>query len=256
VTRLRSLRLLPVALLATTAGCFATRQDVVTLQQDLATVRAETQRSDSLQRAQFDRVVTTVRAVSDSLNQVGVRLARFQGEVLGRLTSQDEQLLTIQELTGQSQRRLQELRSDLERRGGSPGITPSTGALPGAPSSGTAAPAGATAGTAPTPAGAPGPNQLFQIALDQLRRGSTGAARAGFQDLLRQYPTDENAPEALFYVAETYASDGTSRRRTPPTCRSWSATRRRRARPPRSTSTRSCCSSAGGPPTRAPRSRT
>ena len=128
MTRLRSLRLLPVALLATTAGCFATRQDVVTLQQDLATVRAETQRSDSLQRAQFDRVVTTVRAVSDSLNQVGVRLARFQGEVLGRLTSQDEQLLTIQELTGQSQRRLQELRSDLERRGGSPGITPSTGA--------------------------------------------------------------------------------------------------------------------------------
>jgi tol-pal system protein YbgF len=211
VTRLRSLRLLPVALLATTAGCFATRQDVVTLQQDLATVRAETQRSDSLQRAQFDRVVTTVRAVSDSLNQVGVRLARFQGEVLGRLTSQDEQLLTIQELTGQSQRRLQELRSDLERRGGG-SINPATGALPGGgtTTTGAAAPAGTTAGTASTagPAGAPGPNQLFQIALDQLRRGSTGAARTGFQDLLRQYPNDENAPEALFYVAETWASDG------------------------------------------------
>jgi tol-pal system protein YbgF len=157
-----------------------------------------------------------MRSVTDSLAQVSVRLARFQGEVLGRMTSQDEQLLTIQELTGQSQRRLQELRADLERRGAStsatlaaPGGTPpvpapagAAGAL-GAPGSGSAAPAGAPAGAA-----GPGPNQLFQIALDQLRRGSTGAARTGFQDLLRQYPTDENAPEALFYIAETHASDG------------------------------------------------
>lgn len=215
MTRPRFSRLFPAGVLLATGACFATRQDVQVLQQDINTVRAESQRADSLRRTQLDRVLTTVRAVSDSLSQVSVRLVRFQGDVLGRMQGVDEQLLTIQELTGQSQRRLQELRADLERRGGS---TPAAGTpgsvLPGS----SAAPAGSAstgtppAGTVSAPAtpgapGAPGPNQLFQIALDQLRRGSTGAARAGFQDLLRQYPNDENAPEALFYVAETHAND-------------------------------------------------
>lgn len=208
----RTLRLAPAAVALATAGCFATRQDVVTLQQDLNTVRTETARSDSARRAQLDRVVSTVRAVSDSLSQVSVRLARFQGDVLGRMTSQDEQLLTIQELTGQSQRRLQELRADLERRGSSSAAVPAGGVSAGPSaaggSAGTVASATTTGSAAAATAGGPGPNQLFQIALDQLRRGSTGAARTGFQDLLRQYPTDENAPEALFYVAETHASDG------------------------------------------------
>ena len=210
----RSLRIAPAALALSTAACFATRQDVVTLQQDLNTVRTETARSDSARRAQLDRVVATVRAVSDTLSQVSVRLAQFQGNVLGRMQSQDEQLLTIQELTGQSQRRLQELRADLERRGASTAAVPTPGGSASAGSSGGAtggaagAAGGTTAAAAPAGAAGPGPNQLFQIALDQLRRGSTGAARSGFQDLLRQYPTDENAPEAMFYIAETYASDG------------------------------------------------
>jgi tol-pal system protein YbgF len=211
--RPRLLRLLPAALVLSTGACFATRQDVAVLQQDISTVRAETQRSDSVRRAQLDRVITGIRSVTDSLGQVSVRLARLQGEVLGRMTSQDEQLLTIQELTGQSQRRLQELRADLERRGSTtpPGglpigpttALPATGGRPG-----TTAPAPVGPAAASTGAGNPGPNQLFQVALDQLRRGSTGAARTGFEDLLRQYPNDENAPEALFYVAETHASDG------------------------------------------------
>jgi tol-pal system protein YbgF len=209
----RFARFVPVAAALATAGCFATRQDVVTLQQDISSVRAETQRSDSLRRTQLDRVITTVRAVSDTLSQVSVRLARLQGEVLGRMTSQDEQLLTIQELTGQSQRRLQELRADLERRGSSVSAPGGGVVAPAAPGASGIAPAPAPGGAArpgatPAPAAGPGPNQLYQVALDQLRRGSTGAARTGFQDLLRQYPDDENAPDALFYVAETHASDG------------------------------------------------
>ena len=192
MTRIRFPRLLPAALLLSTGACFATRSDVQVLQQDINTIRAESQRSDSLRRVQLDRVLATLRAVNDSLSQVSVRVTRFQGDVLGRMQSVDEQLLTIQELTGQSQRRLQELRADLERRGNAAASV--AAATPGPP--------------APGAAGSPGPNQLFQIALDQLRRGSTGAARAGFQDLLRQYPEDDNAAEALFYVAETYASEG------------------------------------------------
>jgi TolA-binding protein len=32
-------------------------------------------------------------------------------------------------------------------------------------------------------------------------------ARAGFEELLRTYPTYEDAPEALVYIAETYAAE-------------------------------------------------
>jgi tol-pal system protein YbgF len=43
--------------------------------------------------------------------------------------------------------------------------------------------------------------------LDQLRRGSATVARAGFEELLRAYPRSEDAPEAMIYIAETYAAE-------------------------------------------------
>lgn len=62
---------------------------------------------------------------------------------------------------------------------------------------------------APTSApAAPGPNQLYTMALDQLRRGSTSAARAGFTDFLAQYPQHERAGDSQYYVAETLERDG------------------------------------------------
>jgi tol-pal system protein YbgF len=32
-------------------------------------------------------------------------------------------------------------------------------------------------------------------------------ARSGFEELLRTYPTSEDAPEAMVYIAETYAAE-------------------------------------------------
>lgn len=149
-------------------------------------------------------------AVSDSLRLVSTRLARFQGDVKGDLFTTNQQLLQIQELTGQSQRRLLELRAGLEERAQNavPSTTPPS--VPVGPPTGGATPGSAPAvppAVAAAPAG-PGPNQLFQLSLDQLRRGSAGAARAGFLDLLRQYPTSDLAGDAQFYLAESYAAEG------------------------------------------------
>ncbi|HEX5830347.1 MAG TPA: tetratricopeptide repeat protein [Gemmatimonadaceae bacterium] len=202
----------PVFVLAA-SGCFATRGDVAVLQADLQTLRVESARSDSLNRAELDRVIRALGIVRDSLGAIGSRFGRWQGEIRGDLQSVGEQLITVQELTGQSQRRLQELRADLESRA-------RTGAqAPGTPSGPTVAPSGgAGAGTAPaaTPPGgapgpdanAPGPNEMLQIALDQLRRGSGGAARTALQDLLATYPDADIAPDAQYYLAESYATDG------------------------------------------------
>ena len=101
------------------------------------------------------------------------------------------QILQIQELSGQSQRRLQELRASLEERK-------------------QRAAAGAAWCPAtrrrPTPAG-PGPAQLFQNSLEQLRRGSSTVARSGFEELVRTYPNSEDVPEAMVYIGETYARE-------------------------------------------------
>jgi tol-pal system protein YbgF len=105
-----------------------------------------------------------------------------------------EQLIQVQELTGQSQRRLQELRASLESQQMSPVPTPPPGGA-----------------AAPTPggdsAGAPGPNQLYELSLDQFRRGSYGAAREGFGELLARYPTADVAADAQFFLAEAFAAE-------------------------------------------------
>ena len=199
--------LAPVAFLATGA-CVATRSDLRLVQNDIAVMKAEQAQADSARRTQLDRVIAQLGMVNDTLRTMTARSSRFEGDVQQQLYAMAQQLVTVQELTGQSQRRLQELRASLEQRAQeiqTPAAVPSpTG--PGRPTA--AAPGGVpAAGAAPAPT-SPGPNQLFQLALDQLRRGSTGAARAGFSDLLRQYPSADVAPDAQFYVAESYATEG------------------------------------------------
>ena len=198
--------LLPVVLLATGA-CFATREDVQALHADVQSLRAQNARSDSASQAALDRVVQSLTVVHDSLGMLSTRVVKMQGDVRGDLYNVGQQLLQIQELTGQSQQRVQELRASLEQKQSDiqsstqPAATPSggaptTGAPP--PSAAGAPPAGATGGGGATP----GPNQLFQISLEQLRRGSPGASRTGLQTLLQQYPTSDLVPDAQFYLRE------------------------------------------------------
>ena len=171
------------------AGCLATQNDLRVLQGDVAVVRAEAARNDSVRNAQITVVLGTLKAASDSLRALGARLARMQGDQKDEFRLMKAQLIQVQELTGQSQRRLQELRAGLEDRGaGSPGAN--------------------GADSVRSAGGNPGPNQLLVLALEQLRRGSTGSARAGFTDLLTQFPETEAAKLAQFYVAESFAGEG------------------------------------------------
>jgi len=200
----RRIALGPAVLLA--AGACATRSDLRVLQNDLAIMRAESAHADSTRRAQLDRMSTALTALNDSVRLANSRVYRFQGDVQQTLYSIGQQLLAIQELTGQTQRRMQEFRAQVEAQQQSPTAAPPPTSA--APPTGGAVPTGgpARADSAAGPAG-PGPNQLFQLSLDQLRRGSAGAARAGFQDLVRRYPTSDMAPEAQFYIAESYAAE-------------------------------------------------
>ena len=178
-----------VAAAALSAGCFATRTDVRLLQADVLAARQAAARADSLRAAQLDRVIAQLGVVGDSLRAVSTRSARFEGDAREALRNVGEQLITVQELTGQSQRRLQELRASLEAR--------AEAAVP--PAGDTTAAAGGAA--------APGPNQLYDLALGQFRAGSYGTARSGFEELLRLYPTSDVAADAQFFVAEAFAAE-------------------------------------------------
>jgi tol-pal system protein YbgF len=187
--RLRSVA--PAAALLV-SGCLASKRDVFELQSQLSTMQVASARADSARRVQVDALLGAVMQSNDSVRAIGARLAKLQSTVSTDHYEMGRQLLQIQELSGQSQRRLQELRASLEERNQGGGAVP--------------APAGAPAAPSATPAG-PGPAQLFQSSLDQLRRGSMTVARSGFEELLRTYPTSEDAPEAMIYIAATYAAE-------------------------------------------------
>jgi tol-pal system protein YbgF len=185
---MRATRFAPLAALVL-AGCLASKTDIALLQTDLQTMRTESARGDSARRAQIDQVLGQLTRANDSVRAISSRLAKLQGDVANEHYQMSREIIQLQELSGQSTRRLQELRGALEER---------------APAAAAAQPA---AGDSARPAPAPGPGQLFQSSLDQLRRGSVSVARGGFEELLRTYPTYEDAPEAMVYIAETYAAE-------------------------------------------------
>lgn len=195
MTTLRTLRGAAfLALALSSSACFATREDLRVLQNDLAVMRAEATRADSAHREQMRQTQRTVASVSDTLKAVNVFLSRMQADFDSQLHSISRQLITVQELTGQSQKRLQDLRADLESKQQD---------LAAQQAAQQAAMTGAPAGAGP----AAGPAQLYQLATAQLRRGSSASARAGFVELLTQYPADPLASDAQFGVAETYAAE-------------------------------------------------
>jgi tol-pal system protein YbgF len=188
MTRLK--RLAPAASLLV-AGCLASQNDVLALRSQLGSMQRSAASADSARQAQLNAVLGQVMQSNDSVRAVSARLAKLQANVATDHYEMGRQILQIQELSGQSQRRLQELRASLEEQR-------QTAVAPVPITRDTTRPA--------APAG-PGPAQLFQTSLDQLRRGSATVARSGFEELLRAYPTSEDAPEAMIYIAETYAAE-------------------------------------------------
>ena len=192
MTTLDALRRFAVlGLAATSVACFATREDLRVLQNDMAVIRAEATRADSAHREQLRQTQRAVAGVADTLKAVNVFLSRMQADFDAQLHSINRQLITVQELTGQSQKRLQDLRADLEAKSQEASTQAAAASAAGAAATGQAA----------------GPAQLYQLATAQLRRGSSASARAGFVELLAQYPTDPLAADAQFGVAETYAAE-------------------------------------------------
>jgi tol-pal system protein YbgF len=53
----------------------------------------------------------------------------------------------------------------------------------------------------------PSANQMYQAARLQFLRGSLGTARMAFHDFLQVWPSDPQAPDALYQIGETWATE-------------------------------------------------
>jgi tol-pal system protein YbgF len=176
-----------------------TKGDIQQVQDDVALLRAETARRDSSRAAQLTQVIQIQQRVMDSLTTSRKAVSQLRGDLSSDLYNIQQQLVQLQELTGQSQQRLSELRTQLEARGAQiETATPATGPAP------TPAP-GDTA--RPTTTSSASADQMYEASLAQLRRGSTGTARLGLRELLRTYPTSTRAPDALYFIGQSFAAE-------------------------------------------------
>src|SRR5438445_11617164 len=189
-----------VVALGLAAGC-ALRGDVRKVELQVEALRAERARAETERAAQADSLRSLLVAVQQALAAQQAYLVQMRGDVRTDLVAVQQQLVQVQELTGQSQQRLSELRARIEERAQQP-VPPLDTTGRGAPVSG----GGPPVGPAGDPAG-PGPDQMYDLSLQQFRRGSLATARLGFREFLRIFPKHEHAADALFYVGETWASE-------------------------------------------------
>jgi len=177
------------------AAC-ATKGQVRLLETELRTMRIETARRDSARAAALAAVITLQQRILDSLAAGREALRTLDVRLRTDFTDISRQLLQVQELTGQSQQRLTQLKAQIDARNEEAMV--SGGARPAAP--------GDTTGAAGTPP-APTAEQLYQGARDQHVRNALTTARRGYHQLLQLYPAHARAPDALFYIAETFGSE-------------------------------------------------
>jgi tol-pal system protein YbgF len=175
-------------LTAGVSGC-VTKGDLQRVQDDIALFKAETARRDSARAAQMTELIRVQQRIMDSLTTSRRAVGQLRGDLASDLYNIQQQLVQLQELTGQSQQRLSELRTQLEARGEQIATTtPGDTTRPGTSSAASA-------------------DQMYEASLAQLRRGSTSTARLGLREMLRVYPTSERAGDALYFIGQSFAAE-------------------------------------------------
>jgi tol-pal system protein YbgF len=170
---------------------FATKSDIDRLQQDVVGTRASSNASDSVQRAYLIEVTRTVRTLNDSINALSKRMNTMRTATESDLAAMKEDISQLQDLSGQSEQRLRDMRAAIEDKSAQTQTSQPTDSAP----------------SASAPATGPGPAQLLQAGRDQLLKGGNVSARAAFSELITKYPRSDLVPEAMFFTAQAFAAE-------------------------------------------------
>jgi TolA-binding protein len=193
-------RLVAVASVALLGAC-ALRSDVRAVEDQLTQMKDVQDRRDQERSRQLAEVIRLQQALMDSIGSTRASVSQLRGDVANDLYNVQQQLVQLQELTGQSQRRLTELRTQLERRAEELQQSTPPAAAPGD----TGSSGGSTA--MPPAAAQPSAEQMYQTSLGLLRQGSAGTARTGFQELLRAHPSSDLAADAVYYIGQSFETE-------------------------------------------------
>src|SRR5688572_3853663 len=168
----------PAALLFASSACFATRNDVRIIQEDILSLRSMQARADSARARQLTDISNTLNtnlvALRDSVRDVGMRLTTFQGATRQELYSLGERLIQLGELMGANAQAMRSFRADLEERNrqvmDQAIRTVAPPAVPGDTTTRPAVPVSLTEG----------PNVLYQMGRDQIANRAWSSARDAF----------------------------------------------------------------------------
>ena len=175
-----------------TSSACATKTDVDDIRGELAALRSD--------RQELERLVEELqRSVSEGLEEQRTLTLDTRADFRRQLDDMERQLVQIQALLGQSQVVLNSLRQQVEGRRWN-GTDAANEATPPPDASADAGPGGGEA------------RALYTAAIEQFRRGAYNTARTGFQEFLVEYPADELAPDAQYYLAETYREENDAER--------------------------------------------
>lgn len=176
--RSAALSLLAVLLLGSTA-C-ATKRDFRDLR---SSIQVQSARQDSLYRS----IVRSLRAIGDSIRVQSDANLEFRGQMARELLDIQDQLIQVQELSGQNQRTLTQMRDEVEAGRARLDEAPQRDTRGGFQSE--------------------GGDEAFEAAKSAYERRSNTAARLGFQQFVQQYPTHERVVEAQYYLADILQQD-------------------------------------------------
>jgi tol-pal system protein YbgF len=218
-------------LLPMLAGGCALRSDVTKLRLQIEVQQGQAVRADSARAANLAAVARLLQSLIDSLAVQQSLIGRVRADLRLDLLNVQQQMVQIQELTGQSQQRLTEMRAQLDERSQQvAAVLAAPVVQPPAPIAAAAAPARSPGDTTPAPppagpvpsrqppavpapaAAGPAPaeptaDQLMELSLQQLRRNSPGTARTGFAEFLRRFPQHARAADAEFFSGEAWAAE-------------------------------------------------
>jgi tol-pal system protein YbgF len=197
-----------VVLVVSSAGCFASTAQLDEVRDDVSSARAESATADSVRAVQLVQILSTLRDLEDSIGALNQRMTRLRAETQADIRGMRQTVSQIAEVSGQSEARLKELRSQIDSRikqvpASPPPASPPADTVASSPQTTTSP---QTASPAPAEEG-PDAEELYRIGRDQLTRGGNSAARAALSDLLKRFPDSELAPDAQFLMGEAYSAE-------------------------------------------------
>ncbi len=181
-----------------TAGCLATKGDIRLVQDDIASMRAQSSqqvraqaearaRADSVTRVRVDSAIHALTVLNDSLQALSGRFMTYQANASESMREVGLQLTALQNRVGVSQQQIQALVAQQESQ---PTVgADSTGQGQGKPGA---------------PPGLPGPASMYQLGRQQYENGGYNAALSAFQELLHTYPAYSNASQVVLAMGECY----------------------------------------------------